>query len=111
MSYNDNFLTSHMSLPPTFALLRAGCFSSWKMAAQAQVRDRIGRLRKEYLPRHDPVLKWRDEKFIAKYRLSRDRVKILGREFSESGFSRNKGTNVGGGLSHTQQVGYVPHYG
>ena len=68
----------------------------------ARELDRNGRYKKDYLEHHNPYLKWSEEKFIRKYRLSKARVQEIARDFGP--YSRTKGTKVGGGLSYIEQV-------
>ena len=65
-------------------------------------RDRRGYFKKEYKPRIHPAKHWREDKFKARYRLSRERVLLLSQQYGEH--ARTKGTKIGGGLSHFDQV-------
>ena len=64
--------------------------------------DRNGRYRKVYQERIDPEYRWRPEHFIARYRLSVERVRDIAEDFGP--YSRTDGSDVGGGLSYFQQV-------
>ena len=64
--------------------------------------DRGGRYRKVYKDHVNPLTEWRDEHFIKRYRISKERIQQLSREFQP--WSRTAGTDVGGGLSYAQQV-------
>jgi hypothetical protein len=79
------------------------------MAPPSYELDKAGRYRKTYRPRVQPDLKWRDEDFVRKYRLCKDRVKRLATEFGH--YSKTSGLQIGGGITHFQQVrGAIPLY-
>ena len=68
--------------------------------------DRRGYHRKEYKTRISPAVHWREEKFVARYRLSTQRVAALAKDYGEY-THRTLGTHSGGGISYFDQVHYI----
>ena len=69
--------------------------------------DRSGRYKKIYRAKVNPRVEWRDEHFIKKYRLSKERIEEISVDFAP--WSRTDGTPVGGGQSHFEQVRIILH--
>ena len=65
--------------------------------------DVRGYHRKEYKPRISPAVHWREEKFVARYRLSTERVKALAVDYGKY-TKRTAGSKAGGGISYFDQV-------
>ena len=64
--------------------------------------DRGGRYKKVYKDHVDPFTEWREEHFVKRYRLGKERVAQLAVDYAP--WSRTDGTSIGGGLSFQQQV-------
>ena len=64
--------------------------------------DCAGRYRKVYRAHVEPDLQWREEHFVKRYRLSKERMNDISIDFGP--WSRTDGSNIGGGQSFFQQV-------
>ena len=64
--------------------------------------DRGGRYTKVYKDHVNPFTEWREEHFVKRYRLSKERVAQLAEDFGP--WSTTDGSSIGGGLSYGQQV-------
>lgn len=68
-------------------------------------RETRRRRRKVYFPRVNPMKRYDDTKFMARYRLSKEIVSELAAEFKASGLCSTS-TPRGGGLSVEERVSY-----
>lgn len=66
-------------------------------------RDRLGRIRREYYPRIHPLERYREKKFQARYRLSKNVAAALADDFGNSQYA-TCGRAWGGGISHRDRV-------
>lgn len=66
-------------------------------------RDRLGRIRREYYPQIHPLERYREKKFQARYRLSKNMAAYLADDFGESKYAMC-GRPWGGGISHRDRV-------
>lgn len=66
-------------------------------------RDRLGRIRREYFPRIHPLERYREKKFQARYRLSKNTAAALADDFGGSEYA-TCGRAWGGGIPHRDRV-------
>lgn len=66
-------------------------------------RDVLGRRRREYFDRIQPFERYREDKFQARYRLTKEIAGELADDFGQSDFATS-GRPMGGGLSHRDRV-------
>lgn len=65
------------------------------------------RRRKTYYTRVNPMLRYDDQKFIERYRVSKDIVIEISAKFAVSGYCSTKQSPRGGGLSIEERVSSV----
>lgn len=75
-------------------------------AARFDGTDALGRLRREYFPRIHPFERYREDKFQARYRLTKELAGALADHFGQSEFATS-GRPMGGGMSHRDRVRYI----
>ena len=65
---------------------------------------KMPRKRKEYYERVSPFQRYTDEKFLQRFRLTKDVVHLLWEDFSRTPFASTKGTRRSKGLLHEERV-------